>query len=103
MEGNKHMKIKDLIEYSKGGILSKGIFKDSNTNVTLFCMAAGTEISEHTSSKKGFLHVIEGKGDFDLEGEKIEMSPSTFITMEKGAKHSLKVEENTSFLLFLTN
>lgn len=94
-------KINELIEYSKKGILSKDIIKNDKLNVTLFSMAAGTEISEHTSTKEGFVYVIEGKGIFNLEGEEIEMTAGVLISMKENAVHSLKAIENTSFLLTL--
>ena len=97
------MNLKNKIDYSEGGVLSKVISKTSENNLTLFCMAASTDISEHTSTKSGFVYVIEGKGTFMLEGEKISMLPGTIIFMDANAKHSLKAVENTSFLLCLNN
>ena len=92
-----------LIDYSEGGVLSKVLVKMDRSHVTLFCMAAGTNISEHTSTKEGFVYVVEGKGMFVLEGKEIEMVPGVLIPMVAEAKHSLKAEENTSFLLFLVS
>ena len=100
---NMDKKINELIEYSKKGILSKDIVKNNKLNITLFCMAKGTEISEHTSTKQGFVYVIEGNGIFNLEGKDITMSPGVFIYMKENAIHSLKADENTSFILALTN
>jgi len=96
-------KINKLIEYPKKGILSKDIVKSSKLNVTLFCMAKGTEISEHTSTKSGFVYVVEGKGVFNLEGEKILMAAGVFIYMKENSIHSLRADENTSFILSLVN
>lgn len=90
-----------MIEYAKVGVLSKEIIKDKKLNVTLFCMAKNTEISEHTSTKAGTVYVIEGNGIFNLENEKIEMKPGVLIHMKENAVHSLKAIENTSFLLSL--
>ena len=93
--------LKELISYSKGGITSKVILKTNKRNVTLFCMAKGTEISEHTSTKEGLIYVIEGKGVFNLKGEDIKMLPGIAIFMDKNAVHSLSAEKNTAFLLAL--
>jgi len=90
-----------MIEYAKVGVLSKEIIKDKKLNVTLFCMAKNTEISEHTSTKAGTVYVIEGNGIFNLENEKIEMKQGVLIHMKENAVHSLKAIENTSFLLSL--
>ncbi|MBT4135781.1 cupin domain-containing protein [archaeon] len=95
--------INELIEYPEHGVLSKVISKNDKLNITLFCMAAGTDISEHTSTKQGFVYVVEGKGTFNLQGEDIEMIPGVFIYMNENAVHSLKAEENTTFILNLAN
>ena len=95
--------LKQLIEYPRQGILSKEILKNKELDVTLFCMAKGTEISEHTSTKQGLIHVIEGDGIFNLEGSDIEMKPNIMIHMKENAPHSLKANENTSFLLISTS
>ena len=96
-------KINKLIEYPKKGILSKDIVKNGKLNITLFCMAKGTEMSEHTSTKQGFVYIIEGNGLFNLEGKNITMSSGVLIYMKENAIHSLKTDENTSFILVLTN
>lgn len=93
--------IKQMIEYPKQGILSKEVMKTEKLDASLFCMAKGAEIGEHTSTKQGFVYVLEGKGIFNLEGKDIKMLPGVFISMNNNAKHSLKAEENTAFLLIL--
>ena len=93
--------IKEMIEYPKEGVLSKVIIKDKKLNATLFCMAKDTDISEHTSTKSGFIYVVEGNGIFNLEGKDIKMIEGVSIFMKEDAVHSLKAKENTSFMLIL--
>lgn len=95
------MNLKQYIDYPEQGILSKVIAKEEDVNITLFCMAKGTDMSEHTSSKEATIYVIEGKGVFNLEGKDITMEEGVFIRMKKNAKHTLKAEENTTFILSL--
>ncbi len=95
--------IKKLIEYPEKGILSKDIVKNNKLDITLFCMAKGTEISDHTSTKEGFVYIIEGDGIFNLEGKDIQMSSGVFVYMKENAIHSLKALDNTTFILVLTN
>ncbi len=96
-----HKNLRAMIEYPQEGISSKVISKTERKEVTLFCMAAGTEISEHTSTKEGMVYVLEGKGIFSLQGNKIKMESGVVIFMDKNAPHSLEAEENLSFLLVL--
>jgi nitric oxide dioxygenase len=100
---NLNKNILEMIEYPKQGVLSKEILREEKIDCTLFCMASGTEISEHTSTKQGIVYVIEGKGVFNLQGKNIEIKEGIFIYMKENAVHSLKAEENTSFLLVLTD
>ena len=93
--------IEKSIEYPKEGILSKELFKTDMMDIGLFNMAKGTEMSNHTSTKEGFVQVIEGNGTFTLEGESIKMTKGVIIYLKKNALHSLKAEENTSFILAL--
>ena len=93
--------IKEFVEYPQKGILSKEIVKSDKLDVALFCLARGTAISEHTSTKQGFVYVVEGKGTFSLEGQEISMTPRVFIYMKANSVHSLKAEANISFILAL--
>lgn len=92
-----------MIEYPREGILSKDILKNKSMNITLFCMAKDSELSEHTSTRSGTVYVIEGNGIFNLEGKNIEMNKGVIIQMNENAVHSLKAKENTSFILTLIN
>ncbi len=89
------------IEYPKSGIISKSLGRTSKYDLTLFCMARGEKLSEHTSTSEGFVFVIEGDGVFNLEGMPIRMLPGVFINMRQNAVHSLLARRNTSFLLLL--
>ena len=91
----------DMIEYPKQGILSKEVVKQESLDVTLFCMAKGNNISEHTSTKKAIVYILEGKGSFNLSGKEIKMEKGILIFMKENEVHSLFAEENLSFLLIL--
>ena len=92
---------KSIIEYPRDGVLSKELARTDKTNVTLFSMAKGSEISEHTSTKEGVLLVLEGDGTFNLAGKDIGMKQGVFIHLKKGIVHALKARKNTSFILCL--
>lgn len=100
---NNYKSIKEMIEYPSDGILSKEILKTEKFDSTLFIMAKGADLSEHTSTREGIVHVIEGEGVFILEGEEIAMAPGVFIRMKENAIHAIKAEKNTAFVLILFN
>jgi quercetin dioxygenase-like cupin family protein len=94
--------LREQIEYPSGGVLSKVLLKDSNCQYTVFCLAAGTEISEHTSTRNATVHVLEGRGILTLEGRDITLEPGIFVFMAANAPHALKAEVNLAFLLTLS-
>ena len=96
-----NVNIKQIIEYPEKGIMSKEVVGNEKIDSTLFCMAEGTDISDHTSTKQGFVYVLEGEGIFNLKGKEIKMESGVFIYLEKGVVHSIKADKNTSFLLSL--
>jgi quercetin dioxygenase-like cupin family protein len=111
MEKQKDNKIKDegfsrdlneVMEFPREGIFSKVLAKSDTYNYTLMCLAKGTDIDTHTSTKAGVVQVIKGEGTFTLFGKKIIMKPGVFIFMPKNAPHALNAKDDLAILLCLT-
>jgi quercetin dioxygenase-like cupin family protein len=96
------LQLTEKIEYPEAGVLSKVLLKDNNCQYTLFCLAAGTEISEHTSTRNATVHVLEGHGILTLNRHDLSLEPGSFIFMSAHAPHALKANENLAFLLTLS-
>ncbi|CAD0233117.1 conserved hypothetical protein [Planktothrix agardhii] len=96
------LNLKDKIQYSDAGIFSSVLWKNEICQYTLFCLAKGTDISEHTSSRNATVQVLEGAGILTLNGEDIQLKPGIFIVMDANAPHALKAESNLAFLLTLS-
>lgn len=94
--------LQDLIEYPTDGINSKVLLKDNNSQYSLFCLAAGTAIDEHTSSRNAVITVVEGQGNLNLEGKNIILVPGVFVFMPANAPHALQADENLAFVLTLS-
>lgn len=97
------LQLHDQIEYPHAGILSKVLLKYHACQQTLFCLAAGTDISEHTSTRNVAVHVLEGRGVLTLEGDDIPLEPGVFVFMPANAPHALQADENLALLLTLTD
>ena len=95
--------LKNHIEYSALGIISKVIIKDDVCQYSLFCLAAKTEIAEHTSTRNATIYVIEGNGTLTLNGKTIPLEPGQFIFMPANAPHALSAVSNLSFVLILSS
>ena len=94
--------LQDLIEYPTSGILSKVLLKDNNSQYSLFCLAAGTEIEERTSTRNAFITVVEGTGNLNLEGKDIALAPGVFVFMPANAPHAVQAQDNLGFVLALS-
>lgn len=97
------VQLHEKIEYPEVGVLSKVLIKDASCQYTLFCLAKGTEISEHTSTRNATVHVIEGQGILTLDKQEISLQPNVFVFMSANAPHALKAKENLTFLLILSD
>ncbi len=96
------LQLQEQIEYPHAGVLSKVMIKDQACQYTLFCLAANTEISEHTSTRNATINVLEGRGLLTLSGKDIHLNPGVFVFMPANAPHYLKAEENLAFILTLS-
>ena len=94
--------LEKVIEFPREGIFSKVLVKTDTSNYTLMCLAKGSDISEHTSTREAAVTVLKGKGTFVLNGKKMKMKPGVFIFMPKNAPHSLSAAENLAILLSLS-
>lgn len=96
------VQLREKIEYPRAGVLSQVLVKDKCCQYTLFCLAANTEISEHTSTRNAAITVIEGRGILTLEEKDIPLEAGVFVFMPANAPHALKAEENLAFVLTLS-
>ncbi|MBP7216947.1 MAG: cupin domain-containing protein [Candidatus Omnitrophica bacterium] len=91
-----------MMEFPREGVFSKVLVKTDVSNHTLMCLAKGSDISEHTSTREAAVTVLKGKGTFVLHGKKIKMEPGVFIFMPANAPHSLSASEDLAILLSLS-
>jgi quercetin dioxygenase-like cupin family protein len=96
------LQLHDHLEYPEAGVLSKVLLQDENCQYTLFSLAKGTDIAEHTSPRNATVHVLAGKGTLSLEGNDIALHPGVFVVMPAHAPHALYALENLAFLLTLS-
>ncbi|MGQ4650019.1 globin domain-containing protein [Lyngbya aestuarii] len=94
--------LQDLIEYPTSGILSKVLLKDKNSQYSLFCLATGTTIDKHTSTRNAVITIIEGTGNLNLEGKDIALAPGVLVFMPANTPHAVQAQENLAFVLSLS-
>ena len=66
----KKLKLEDLIEYQEGSIVSREIIHKCTGTVTIFAFDKGEGLNEHTAPFDAIVHVIDGKAEITISGEK---------------------------------
>ena len=84
-----------------GAIVSKPLVHTAGCKVILFAMDAGQSISEHHAPFVATVHVLDGRLDFGVAGQKHAMAANDWLVMPFDEKHDLVAVEPTRFLLTL--
>ncbi len=83
------------------GIHSQTLSRGGSVEVVMFGLAAGEELSEHTSSRPAIIHVLRGQGELSVAGDTHPAAPGTWLRMEAGARHAVVAGTDLVFALYL--
>lgn len=100
---NPFLQLTDHLTYPESGILKRVLWKSDFCQYTLLCLAANTEVPEHTSVRHGTVQVLAGSGVLTLNGEAIALVPGVFVVMGANTPHAIAATSNLAFLLTLSN
>ena len=73
IEKQTSLRLKDLVNYQEGQVVSKTLVQNTSVSMTIFSFAKGEEISTHASGGDAMVTVLEGKGRFTVGGETLVM------------------------------
>lgn len=93
------VELKDLLEYVGGAIVSRTLAKTRGGNVTLFAMATGQGLSEHTSPFNAFVQVLDGQADLTIGGKPVSPRAGQTVLMPAGVPHALHARKPFKMLL----
>lgn len=83
------------------GIVSRPIYKDDHLRIVLFGMAAGEDMTEHTTSMEATIQFISGEADLTLGEECFEVQAGSWAQMKPRLPHSIHAKTDTQFILTL--
>ncbi len=87
------LKLKDLVNYRKGQVVSKTLVQNDHVSMTLFSFDKGEEISTHASGGDAMVTVLDGTGKFTVGGEIFILNEGETLIMPKGIPHAVYGEE----------
>ena len=93
--------LESMIEFAEDAIVSKTLVKESDKELSFFCMSAGQSLSSHTSSFPAVIHILRGKGKVTLERQSYEGKPNTWFYLPANLSHAVEAVEDLVFLLTL--
>lgn len=96
------LKLKDIIDYQIGQVVSKTLVQNDLVSVTVFSFDKGEEISTHASGGDAMVTVLDGKGKFTIGGDVYFLEEGQTIIMPKDIPHSVFGEEKFKMLLVVS-
>lgn len=94
------LKLKDMISYQDGAIVSKTLINQSSGTVTLFAFDKGQALSEHTAPFDAFVYVIDGEAQISIDGKAFHVKSDEMIVIPANRPHALNAV--TRFKMMLT-
>jgi quercetin dioxygenase-like cupin family protein len=86
----KALKLKDLIPYQPGAIVSREILRKPSGTVTIFAFDTGEELSEHTAPFDALVFGLDGEADVTISGKRQHLTAGEMIIMPANEPHALK-------------
>ena len=87
------LKLKDLVNYQEGQVVSKTLVQNEQLSMTIFSFDKGEEISTHASGGDAMVTVLEGTGKFTVGGEEFILNEGETLIMPKDMPHAVYGEE----------
>lgn len=102
IEKKQILKLKDLVEYQEGQVVSKTLVQNALVSVTIFSFDKDEEISTHAAGGDAMVTVLEGTGKFTIGGDYFILNEGETIIMPKDIPHAVYGEEKFKMLLVVS-
>ena len=91
-----------LLEFAESGIVSRTLLATPSLRVVLFALAAGQELTEHTSSRRALVQILSGVCEFKFNGSWQTLAVGELLHMPPNHAHAVRVGQMPcAFLLIL--
>ena len=102
IEKQVSLKLKDLVDYQKGQVVSKTLVQNELVSMTIFSFDKGEEISTHAAGGDAMVTVLEGTGRFTVGGEVFILHEGDTLIMPKDIPHAVYGEEKFKMQLVVS-
>ncbi|NJE06334.1 cupin domain-containing protein [Thermococcus sp. M36] len=94
-------KLKELVEYQEGSIVSRTLLDKKTGTVTLFAFDRGQGLSEHTAPFDAMVYVLEGEVEVTISGKPYRLKEGEMIIMPANEPHALTALDRFKMLLVM--
>lgn len=102
IEKQVSLKLKDLVAYQDGQVVSKTLVQNNAVSMTLFSFDKGEEISTHASCGDAMVTVLDGTGRFTVGGEVFLLNEGDTLIMPKDIPHAVYGQERFKMQLIVS-
>lgn len=97
----KALKLKKLVDYQSGSVVSRQIISKKSGTVTLFAFDEGQGLSEHTAPYDALVYCLEGMVEITISNVPYSLKEGEMIIMPADQSHSLKAVKKFKMLLVM--
>jgi quercetin dioxygenase-like cupin family protein len=95
--------MKQSYTWANGELNALTLLKSPKKQIILTAMHEGTEIKSFQSDDSITFQIIEGKLRFHIRKDSITLNEGQLMTLDENIKYSLTTQEETVFLLTISN
>ena len=99
IEKQKVLHMAEQVDYQDGQIISRTLVQNSKLSMTLFAFEKDEEISTHDSIGDAMVHVIDGVGQFTVDGAEHICKAGDVLVMPAKKPHAVFAKEDFKMLL----
>lgn len=93
--------LKQSVDVTAGGIVSKQFIKSKGGNITFFAFDKGQGLSEHTAPFDAVVQVMEGVAEVRIDGKAHSVREGEMILMPANIPHALQATEAFKMCLIM--
>ena len=95
------VKLRELVEYQKGSVVSRTVIDKKTGTVTLFAFDEGEGLSEHTAPYDAMVVDLEGEVEVKIAGKSDHLKEGDMIIMPANKPHALKALTRFKMILVM--
>lgn len=95
------VRMKDLVAYQEGAVVSRTLLDHKAGTVTLFAFDQGQGLKEHTSPFDALVELLEGEAEIVIAGRAFRLQAGEAILLPAQQPHALKAAQRFKMLLVM--